>query len=78
MSDKGVQLTRGLGWILFVVGLLAAAGTVVWTLFNDPDVGAWGKFILAASYGGLALLLISVLRQRLIERRSDRYKDVEI
>jgi hypothetical protein len=34
--------------------------------------------MVAAIYGGLAALLISVLRQRLIERKTDKYKDVEI
>jgi hypothetical protein len=29
-------------------------------------------------YGGLLLVFVSVLRQRLIERKTDKYKDVEI
>ena len=36
------------------------------------------KVIIGAIWGGGALLLISVLRQRLIERKSDKYEDVEI
>jgi hypothetical protein len=36
------------------------------------------KLIVIAIYGGLATLLYSVLRQRLIERKTDKYKDVEI
>jgi hypothetical protein len=29
-------------------------------------------------WAGLGVLLLSVLRQRLVERKSDKYKDVEI
>jgi hypothetical protein len=34
--------------------------------------------LTSALYLGLAALFVSVLRQRLIERKTDRYKDVEI
>jgi predicted anti-sigma-YlaC factor YlaD len=55
MNDSTVEITRGIGWLVFLTGLL-----------------------IVAIYGGLALLLFSVLRQRLIERKTDKYKDVEI
>ena len=36
------------------------------------------KWAVGALYVGFAVLLLSVLRQRLSARRNDRYKDVEI
>jgi hypothetical protein len=33
---------------------------------------------VSAIYLGLGALLVSVLRQRIIERKTDKYKDVEI
>ena len=78
MDDSSVQVTRGIGWLIFIIGLLAVAGVglVGFIFTNDLSIGM--KLIFVAIYGGLALLLISVLRQRLIERKTDKYKDVEI
>ena len=78
MNDNTVQPTRRIGWQLFIAGLLAIAGIgVVGFLFSD-EISGWMKLIIIAIYGGLGFLLFSVLRQRLIERKTDKYKDVEI
>ena len=78
MNDNTVQTTRRIGWLLFIAGLLAIAGIgVVGFLFSD-EISVWMKLIIIAIYGGLGFLLFSVLRQRLIERKTDKYKDVEI
>ena len=47
-------------------------------LQSDPSIEWHAKLIAGAIYGGLGILFISVLRQRLIERKTDKYKDVEI
>ena len=47
-------------------------------LLFDDDLGILGKLIIVGVYGGLAGLLISVVRQRLIERKTDKYKNVRI
>ena len=78
MDDGTVRTTRGVGWILLVGGLLVAGLVGVVAFATDPSVGGFEKLIVFAIYGGLAALLVSVLRQRLIERKSDKYKDVEI
>jgi predicted anti-sigma-YlaC factor YlaD len=78
MHEDTVQMTRGLGWILFIAGLLIIAGIgVVQFLFNE-GIGIGMKLLIVAVYGGLGLLFFSVLRQRMIERKTDKYKDVEI
>jgi predicted anti-sigma-YlaC factor YlaD len=78
MNDSSVEITRGIGWLLFLAGWLVIAGIgLVQFIFND-DISIGIKLLLAAIYGGLALLFFSVLRQRLIERKTDKYKDVEI
>ena len=78
MDDGSVQLTRGIGWLLFVAALLVIAGIglVAFIMSNEIPIGV--KLLMVGVYGGLALLLFSVLRQRLIERKTDKYKDVEI
>ncbi len=78
MSDSSVETSRALGWILFIVGALAIGVVLVFGFLMDDGVSLGMKAILIAVYGGLAALLYSVLRQRLIERKTDKYKDVEI
>ena len=78
MNDSTVQTTRRIGWLMFIAGLLVVAGIgIVGFLFNN-EIPIVMKLIIIAVYGGLATLLFSVLRQRLIERKTDKYKDVEI
>jgi predicted anti-sigma-YlaC factor YlaD len=78
MNESTVQATRGIGWLLFIAGILAIAGVGLYEFIVEPGMPIWLKLILVAIYGGLAVLLFSVLRQRLIERKTDKYKDVEI
>jgi len=78
MNDSTVQTARGIGWLMFIAGLLAVAGIGLFMFLFDNQVSIGMKLIMIAIYGGLATLLYSVLRQRLIERKTDKYKDVEI
>ena len=78
MDDNRVQTARRFGWIFFVAGLLGLAGIGMIGFIFAADVPIGTKLIIIAVYGGLAALLYSVLRQRLIERKTDKYKDVEI
>jgi len=78
MNDSTVELTRGIGWLLFIAGLLIVVGIGVGVFIFNPDIPVGMKLLMIAIYGGLALLLISVWRQRLIESKTDKYNDVEI
>ncbi|MEL7448679.1 MAG: hypothetical protein AAFN78_05680 [Pseudomonadota bacterium] len=78
MDDTTVRVSRGIGWLLLGGGALLLAGMVVAALFMDPEIGGWERAALLLIYGGGAALFGSVLRQRLIERKTDKYKDVEI
>ena len=78
MEDTTVKATRGIGWLIFIGGILLAVGLFVVEMFNSASMSTTEKIIIGGIYGGLLLLFISVLRQRLIERKTDRYKDVEI
>ena len=78
MCDTSVQASRGIGWLLLIGGVLAATGIAIVAFLTNPGIGLRDKLIVGAIYGGLGALFISVLRQRLVERKSDKYKDVEI
>lgn len=78
MDVKGVKTSRGIGWILLIAGLLVIGGVGLYHFVFEDTMDTWMKLVIVAIYGGLAILLFSVLRQRLIERKTDKYKDVEI
>jgi len=73
-----VNVSRGFGWLLFLGGLLLIAGYGIYEFVIDTSLKTGVKLMVAAAYFGLGALFVSVLRQRLIERKTDRYKDVEI
>lgn len=79
MNDVPTRASRGLGWLLLIGGALIAAGFAVFVFFINVDgLSLVERLIIGGIYGGLLLLFVSVLRQRLIERKTDKYKDVEI
>ena len=56
--------------------IIAGIGLVGFLFSDDISIGM--KLLMLAIYGGLAILFFSVLRQRFIESKTDKYKDVEI
>ncbi|MCU0916750.1 MAG: zf-HC2 domain-containing protein [Planctomycetes bacterium] len=74
------RLERGAGWILFSVAaitlLLYGGFELIEEIIRDRAVGVLMKVGLLALLGGLAILFVSVLRERLYFWSRDRYKDV--
>jgi len=74
------RLERGIGWILFSVSaillLIYAGFKVIEAVIKDPTVESWLKAALLVLLAGLAILFVSVARERLYFRKKDRYKDV--
>jgi predicted anti-sigma-YlaC factor YlaD len=74
------RIERGAGWILFslaAMALLIYGGfELIETIIEDPAVGGLMKVGLLALLGGLAILFVSVLRERVYFWSRDRYKDV--
>lgn len=78
MDDMTVKVSRSIGWLLFLGGLLLLAGFGIWEFVVDSSMDPAAKLVVSAVYVGLGALFVSVLRQRLIERKTDKYKDVEV
>lgn len=74
------RIERGIGWIIFSLAaiLLTIYGgfKLIEEIITDATVGTLLKAGLLALIVGLAILFISVLRERIYFWKKDRYKDV--
>ncbi|HEY9031137.1 MAG TPA: zf-HC2 domain-containing protein [Kangiella sp.] len=71
---KGMAI---IGWFILIIGF---AGFMVWQLFTfytEPSVPVWLKVGVFLIEAGVLLLLGSVLRQRMIALKTDKYKNVK-
>ena len=74
------RFERGVGWILMSVTGIAL---IIYGLFKmvegvikDPNVEVLLKIVILTFIAGLAVLFVSILRERLYFWKKDRYKDV--
>jgi predicted anti-sigma-YlaC factor YlaD len=74
------RIERGAGWVLFSVAsillLIYGGFKLIESLVKDPTVDIILKVGVVALVAGLAILFVSVLREKLYFRKKDRYKDV--
>jgi len=74
------RIERGIGWIIFSVAavVLAIYGgfKAIEELVKDPSIEITLKIGLLTLIAGLAILFVSVLRERLYFWKRDRYRDV--
>ncbi len=74
------RVERGIGWIIFSVAaiLLTIYGgfKAIEDLITDPTVGLLLKVAMVALLVGLAILFVSVLRERIFFWSKDRYRNV--
>ncbi len=74
------RIERGAGWVLFSVAavllLIYGGFKAIEQIIKDPAIETWLKAALVALIAGLAILFVSVLRERLYFWKKDRYKDV--
>lgn len=74
------RIERNVGWIVFSVAAILltiyAGFKLIEDMIKDPDIETILKVGLLALIVGLAILFVSVLRERLYFRQRDRYKDV--
>ena len=71
------RLTRGIGWIVFIAGFGAIVVYGFTEFLLDPGVEILFKVFLLTGSLGLLSLFVSVLWDRVIDSRTDKYKEVE-
>ena len=71
---------RGIGWVIFSVSaillLIYGGFMAIESLIKDSTVSILLKVGLLALLGGLVILFVSVLRERIYFWSKDRYRDV--
>lgn len=66
------------GWVMLIIGLVGFMAWQMVTFYSQPVVPIWAKIgMLLIELGALGLFL-SVLRQRLIARKTDKYRNVKL
>jgi predicted anti-sigma-YlaC factor YlaD len=75
------RLERGIGWILLSIGamiiLFFAGYQMVKGFVFDPTIPVIVKAGILLGMGGVVVLLVSVIRERIFVNRRERYKEIE-
>ncbi len=75
------RIERGIGWIVFSIGavILITYGLFkfVETMIADSQLELIVKVGIIAIVAGLAILLVSVIREKFTIRKTDKYKEVQ-
>lgn len=81
MKDRVTNVFTNIGLLALLLCAICYVGLVtvgIWIgLFSDTVHWVFKVLIISGMVGGGILLLV-VIRERLIERKTDRYKDVEL
>ena len=77
VNDLPGKASAGTGWVFLIAGVLTLAGLGIWEFAVADDILIGVKIGVGAVGFGVLLLFVSVLRQRLISWRTDKYKDVK-
>lgn len=74
------RLERGIAWILISIGaiviLIFGGFKAVESVIQDPTLAWFLKAAILMLIAGGAILLISVIRERIFLRKTDKYKEI--
>lgn len=75
------RLERGLGWIFVSIGAIILLGFGAFHFFQDflinPEEPLVIKIGVSTAVLGVIILFVSVLRERLFIRKTDKYREIE-
>lgn len=78
LNDAKSKTLQILGFSALIIGICIALTFAVFTFFTNPDIGLGEKLVSSLIWGGLIGVFISVVRQQLIARKTDKYKGVKL
>lgn len=77
-QEPVAKKSRILGFFLISLSALVIVGFTLFKIFSNPEIDLLEKILVGALGSGSLLLLISVLRQRMITTKSDKYNRVKL
>ncbi len=77
-AEPVAKTSRIVGFTLIAVAALVLVGFTFFKIFTNPEIPMLEKVLVGLLGSGSLLLLASVLRQRLISLKSDKYRRVKI
>ena len=80
MNSLYARIERGTGWILFSLGAIIllsyGAYAFITSLIKDSDVPLLVKTGIFSAAAGLVILFVSIIRERILDRKTDVYKEI--
>lgn len=77
-KEPAVKISRILGLVLVALTGASIVAFTFFKIFTNPEIGLIEKILVGALGTSSLLLLFSVLRQRVISAKNDKYKRVKI
>jgi len=78
MNDMTSKSIQGVAWFALSAGLAMIIAMAVYAFWVDTGMSWYEKLAMSLIWGGGIGLFISVLRQRLISRKTDKYRRVKL
>ena len=78
MDESDSKVATISGWFLMLGGILTLSGYGVYEFVTNTAEVGFIELAVAAVYVGMLVLFVAALRQRLNQRKTDPYTDVEI
>ena len=78
MNDLTSKTIQGVAWFALSAGLAMIIALAVYAFWVDTGMSWYEKVAMSLVWGGGIGLFISVLRQRLIARKTDKYRRVKL
>jgi hypothetical protein len=75
------KIERGFSWIFISIGAIIILTFVTWnallTLLNDTEMSTFLKTGIFIFIIGMVVLLVSIIREKLMVRKVDKYREVD-
>jgi len=78
MNDLTSRSIQGIAWFALSAGLAMIIALAVYAFWIDTGMSWYEKLAMSLVWGGGIGLFVSVLRQRLIARKTDKYRRVKL
>lgn len=81
MADQVSKSMTTIGWVLIsIIGIVVGGGFLYGLVMflGAAAVAIWIRLLVLIGLVGLALLMAVVIRDRVKEHKTDKYKDIEV